>query len=345
MAPKSNTRGRKAQPKRAARKSNNSNVTPARRRPTRARPARSGPRRARPNPGRVVHADGTGHIGNISFDPWLSPECGAPMGLGNAVCIPNIIRHTVPQYNYVQIVIVTNTGDSNSVGIRVSNSPTPGIAVLSGTFLGATGTAGGPTEGKAVKIGCSLINGTEPLNTEGFVYVLVTDRRLALPQAPSTMTQAEWATFSNEIINHPDAVTHTASSMLGGGKKFVGTPRDLNDYSDWRFWSGALGTDAFMGHVANWPGGNNLLQPMETLVLVLPVTANAQDYRLTVRSSYYTRWPLDAVLSTAAKPIPHAPLASFHSATNAVDPVSQATGTPLTPARSGPRDSRVVAYQ
>jgi hypothetical protein len=264
------------------------------------------------------------------------------MGLGNAVCIPNIIRHTVPQYNYVQIIIVTNVGRSNTVGIRVSNSPTPGLAVLSGTFLGASSIAGGPTEGKAVKIGLSLINGTQPLNAEGFVYVLVTDRRLALPQAPSTMTQAEWATFSNEIINHPDAVTHTASSMLGGGKKFIGTPRDLNDYSDWKTWSGTLGVDTFMDHVATWDGENAQLQPMETLVLVLPTTSQAQDYRLTIRSSYYTRWPLDAVLSTAAKPIPHAPLASFYAASNAVNPVSQATGTPLSSARTGPQ---IVAYQ
>lgn len=203
------------------------------------------------------------------------------------------------------ILAVANTGVSGSVLGFVTNNATPGAGVSTIPLLAAGSDAGGPTSGRAMKSGVTIINRTQLLNQGGQLCVLNAIQRLSFPAAPSAMTQAQWNEVADGILAHPRSRLFSGADFAKS-KTFVNHPLDQTDYLSYQGWRGSLTVDEFWAHLAVWPGSSHATRPMSTTLIVLEPPAVQNTYEVKTRSMFYTRWPLDSVPGQAHRAVPTA---------------------------------------
>jgi hypothetical protein len=160
-----------------------------------------------------------------------------------------------------------------------------------------------------MKAGLSLVNTTAALTRGGRVYVAEFDQRFTLPDAPSAMTDAEFHTFVNVVVAHPNTRPFSGSDFVKA-RLFSCKVNNAAEYETFGPWAGPDNLNTFMSHVAVWPGAVELERPMSTLVLVIETPASPQDYTISMRSNFYTKWPLSTFLGSLMVKVPTGAVAS-----------------------------------
>jgi hypothetical protein len=170
---------------------------------------------------------------------------------------------------------------------------------------------GGPTSGRAMKIGLSLVNTTPLLNRGGRVFQLNANQRLKLARAPSAFLQADYFALADSIQAFPDTIEYDASEF-GKTREFTGSVVDYANYEAFQEWEGTNTIDEFYAHFTVWPGSSPDTRPMSTIFIVFSPPAVAQTYTLSAKSAHYTRWPIDTIPGQSQLPIPTAPIATIN---------------------------------
>jgi hypothetical protein len=154
-----------------------------------------------------------------------------------------------------------------------------------------------------MKAGLTIVNNTADISCGGRVYFLNSDSRVALPAAPSLWSDAEFDTVINHIISHPQCRS-LSGKQLQRPTHFTSHVVDPVDYEGFTDWAGTETVDQFGAHWGTWSGASARIRPMSTLFIVFDEPAADQTYTLTMRASYYNRWPLDTVGGQVMHPIP-----------------------------------------
>ena len=205
------------------------------------------------------------------------------------------------------VLIVTNTGDSGTVGMVLNINPSgdyvDGLHMLTIPTLAASDSAGGPSASRAMKFGVSVVNCSNALKRGGRVTYLNSSQRL-----PATTTIAPFAAIVNAIKSSPYRRRITGST-LGQATHLVGFPIDNVTYTTFEGHRGTLTHEEFYTYVFGAASGSTLQtqrRPMSTVAFIFDPVTDAQDYSVTIRSSMYTRWPLTSVPGQSMRNMPTA---------------------------------------
>lgn len=228
---------------------------------------------------------------------------------GSALPYAGIFRHELAVSTERVVVLFSNVGRSGTVALVVGlpTAGAAGLTVRTIPTLSLGDDAGGPTSCKAMK-GCfSLVNVTAPLNRAGRVTVLNSKQRFLVGAPFSTMTLAQWATFVDTVKTHPDAVSYGGHDFEHP-VSFHTYPVDSRAYGEFHDFAGATTSDEFGRSIAIWPGVDPYVRPMSCIVTIFEIPPSTQEYTLSFRAAYYTRWPLNTIPGQTQRRIPTAPL-------------------------------------
>jgi len=247
-------------------------------------------------------------------NPALIPTV---LSQGNAFPITGVVRHELAlTANDTLIYCVTNTGRSGTVAVRLHNNGTTSYTGLFTVPLLATADdVGGPTSGRAMKCTIEAVNVTAPLSMGGRVYVLNAHQRITLPADPTLMTVAQQTTLIDSIKAHPDCLSYAGTDFIKPFKMHSDVV-DHDTYTGYGEWKGTDTVATFLQHAAIWPGVDPLARPMSAMWVVFQRPAATQDYTVSFKASYYTRWPLNTVPGTRQTPVPTAPASVVNAATS-----------------------------
>jgi hypothetical protein len=126
------------------------------------------------------------------------------------------------------------------------------------------------------------------------------------------MTQAEWISFRDTILAHPERKAHSATEF-SSPKTFVCHPMDQVDFQDFKTWEGSVDADTMGGTWAVWPSSTPQRRPMSTLFIFVAGPSVAQSYTFSARAAFYLRYPLDSVPGQAMRPIPTGSISTINS--------------------------------
>lgn len=247
------------------------------------------------------------------FNPLNSALIRSISSQGDAYPVSGLARaDIVTQEAGRTLLIVTNTGVSGTLAAQIYVT-TPSASRYTIPTLASAASAGGPTSGRAMKAGVTIVNVTKRLDVGGRIYVLNANQRFSLPAAPSAMSAANWSSLADEIIAHPHTRAYTGGDFITP-KTFVCHPVSDPDYTAFTPWTGTELLDPFCAHWAIWSGTTALRRPMSTIAIVIDTfpDASVNDYSFSMRGSYYTRWPLASVPGQNQKPIPTGPAGSIN---------------------------------
>lgn len=310
---------------------------------------------------------------------YLDPMCKEPMPAslsdGKALAHTSLISKDfkLRKYEMVQVgnhqrfpgptvLLVTNTGGTATVGVLVETN-----IVESGTLqyleygikqeifniptLSGSDVAGHPTAGRAMKFGVSVINNTNALKRGGRVTYLNTFQRLPDVQTTGTAEDPQyyWDAIIGAIKAAPDRRRINGDNLVAP-KQLVGAIVDNVRYHEFKRWKPTESKAGFLDHVLDRadPTGPTLAvlpdapRPMTTVAFVFDPTDDAQDYSVTIRASFYTRWPLTSVPGQSMSRIPtasaeHIIAVTEHNVAKAGELVTMAAGGATTAAVVGPR--------
>lgn len=216
--------------------------------------------------------------------------------------------------NQRNILVVNTSGLSGTVAaqVRWDSGTVYANSVYTIPTLALPDDAGGPTSGRAMKLGVSLVNTTQALNRGGRVWLLPLDQRLRLPAAPSVMTAAQWTAVADALIAHPSS--HDCDGThFGTTREAHSHPVDEVEYKRFLPWEGTHTVDEFWSSCCVWPAFNPKSRPMSTMIAVFDSPPTTQSYTALVHGTFYTRWAVDTVLGQSQTPIPVAPPAAVNS--------------------------------
>jgi hypothetical protein len=219
-----------------------------------------------------------------------------------------------------KVLVVSNVGNAGTVGIIYEVTPSGFLVapaaeqtLLTIPTVSAADDAGGPSAGRAMKFSVSVVNCTNALKRGGRVTYLNSSQRL--PTLGGTSVQWDLSPIINGIKSSPYR-RRTMGDNLVAPKHLIGFPVDASSYARFNNWRGTLSTEEFNQHTlgasAVNPIGDALgisQRPMSVVAFIFDPTVDEQDYSVTIRASYYTRWPLDSVPGQSMKTIPTAPAA------------------------------------
>jgi hypothetical protein len=154
-----------------------------------------------------------------------------------------------------------------------------------------------------MKAGVSVVSTTSALNRAGVVYVLNTDQRVSMPVAANVMTSTQCSDFFATIRSHPDCIAYGAEHFREL-KEFHCHVVDSVTYETFQPFEGTVDTVSFGNHVFSIQGQTKLERPMSTIFIIFDRTTTAQDYMVSARASFYTRWPLNSLGGQVAVDVP-----------------------------------------
>lgn len=207
----------------------------------------------------------------------------------------------------ITLLAITNTGTAATVCSQVSLNASSVIFRSNFTIptIATADDAGGPTSGRAMKVGLSLVNSTSLLNRGGKVFHLNANARVRLPAAPSALTFAQATDFINGLIAMPNTTQYDGTDF-GHTREFTCGVVDNVTYNDFDEWHGTESLDDFWAHIAIWPSASPRDRPMSTCFLIFQTPSSSQTYTASVKASYYTRWGIDTVPGQSMRDIPTA---------------------------------------
>jgi len=240
---------------------------------------------------------------------------------GKALPVTALVEADFVVHNNPHLLLVSNVGNAGTVGLILEIDESTGNLLseklLTFPTLAQADDNGGPTAGRAMKFSVAVTNATPPLQRGGRVTYLNCSQRLPGPAGtPSTWTGLDGMIES--IKSYPLRRRVTGDS-LGVAKQLVGFVCDQPSYNGFGPWRGTLNLSEFTSHVMGASTGNPTPEiavqhqlPMIVAAWVFDSTTEAQSYSITVRGSYYTRWPLTTVPGQTMKNTPTAPQASIN---------------------------------
>lgn len=280
---------------------------------------------------------GSSVLANIfsTLHPMPTPVAQA---CGTALPFSGVSRFDFNQSTDRTIIFAANTGTSAMTSLRVTLGGTPGLTLSNIPVINASDSTGGPTSGKAMKLSLDLVNSTSLLNMGGRVTVLNARQRVLLPAAPASMSSAQWNLFIADVRNHPDARSYGGADFREP-KMFLAHPVD-DGYNEFEEWLGTTNADRYCDHFAVWSGSVPQKRRMSTIIMVFESPPSTQEYTVSIRSSYYTRWPLSSVPGQTQRQVPTAPLTVINA--HAISAESMGSDAVPVPPRTWLRRPNVV---
>lgn len=208
-----------------------------------------------------------------------------------------------------KLLVITNTGDSGTLMMYVHNTATPFVSVHTVPTMSANASAGGPSTARAMKCSLTLVNNTRLMDLGGKIYTLVANQRTIM-ESPSTMTQAQWTSFTDDLIAHPHTKCWSGSDFQKP-KTLLCHPSNIPDYTSFDRFNGTLSADQFALVVSAYSTLSKP-RPMSTIYVVMESPATNNVYTATARGSWYARWPLDTIMGQSMKDMPTAPQADIN---------------------------------
>lgn len=287
---------------------------------------------------------GGGNSLPFSLDPLHPVPFPTSVSAGKALPITSLVEKDFTVHTRPRLLIVSNLGNCGSVAALLDINPTNGDGVLESmeilTFptLQNADAAGGPTAGRAMKFSVAVANVTPSLKRGGRVTYLNSSQRIPGPAG----TSATWANLNQltDAIRTYPSRRRINGDVLGVAKQLVGFVCDHPSYTGYGPWRGTLTDGEFAAHVFGASAANPIpdvavqhQRPMSVVVWLFDPTEDAQNYSVTIRGSYYTRWPLTTVPGQTMSLTPTAPqhiLNHQHdaaeAAANELTPVGVASG-------------------
>jgi len=225
------------------------------------------------------------------------------------------------------ILIVGNNGVNATVaGMIVRNGTAPNISLSYYTYssprISVDGSNGGPATGRASGLSLEIVNTTQSMNAGGVVFVVPLDQRIKLTGAPSAIYNDTSGTLFDGIVQ--DITQYANERPISGAdllrrKVFRTTVADPSAFLRFNQWLGAYTVsgntaaysqfDSFMSEFAMWPSSTFSPRAMTFYAVVFAAPATTQTYSITVRPTWYLRWPTSHVAAAWQKPVPAVPRA------------------------------------
>lgn len=238
--------------------------------------------------------------------PHLVPSLTA---CGKAFPVMGMYRKTVEHpLNQRRVYFFSNTGVSANVmligAMDVTGVNPPGWETWAAPTVALDDVSGGPTAGRAMKIGATVVNSTAKLTAAGRVFVLNSDQRLLVGDSPSNMTRPEFNAMCDSIVNHPHAKEYSGAEF-SKAHSWHAHVVDPVHYDQFAPWQGATNFDLYASHFMNFPSPTeHNPRSMSILCMVFESPPAAQSYTISGKGAWYTRWPLTSVLGQTDNVIP-----------------------------------------
>jgi len=244
---------------------------------------------------------------------FLDPMCSIPAPTvtsdGRALPYTGLDSYDfkVDTTNYT-VLLATNTGDSGTVGAVFKVGPSGvfvsgSMHILTIPALALADNAGGASSSRAMKLSVSVVNCTNNLKRGGRVTYLNSAQRLPTMRAdPATefidvITGVKTSPYRRRI-NGTDLITP---------QQLIGFPVDGTVYRQFRPHHGTLtSTELFERILSAGTIISPALRPMSAIAYIFDPAADEQDYSVTIRAGYYTRWPVTSVPGQKMEAIPTA---------------------------------------
>lgn len=264
--------------------------------------------------------------------PQLVPTLTAS---GKSFPVTGMYRKTVEHLTGERrVYIFSNTGQSANVvligAMDVLGANPPAWETFGApTVLGSASSGLGPTSGRAMKMGATVVNATAKLTAAGRVFVLNCDQRLFLGAQPSSMSRIHFNGLCDSIVNHPKAREYSGGDF-GKPHSWHSHVVDPIHYEKFTIWDGVTGINDYAEHFATWSGHFPEDRSMSTICVVFESPPTTQSYTISGRAAWYTRWPLTTVLGQTNNEIPIATQAEINrhyakAAETAASPAYDAT--------------------
>lgn len=214
------------------------------------------------------------------------------------------------------LLVVTNTGESGSVGalLHVNADGTVDTVTRELFTIPALATEdalGGASSLSAQKFSVSVVNCSNALKRAGRVTYINSSQRL--PARYLYGGADDYSTIIDGIKNSPYRRRISADSLVAA-KQLVGFTCDTVAYNSFARNRGTLNFEQFFAYVfgadlseTGSAGLNPKPRPMSTVAYVFDPVSEVQDYTVTIRATFYTRWPLSTVQGQSMHAMPTAP--------------------------------------
>jgi len=258
-------------------------------------------------------------VGKRHLPFFLDPMCPHPVPSlasdGKALDYTGLVSSdfTVDTTN-TTLLFVTNTGNSGTVAFSFKVDSAGGFVTGSNVVhtiptLSLSDKEGGPSATRAMKLGVTVVNCSNNYKVGGRVTYINSSQRLP---ARLTNQSTEYSSIITAIKTSPYRKRINGKELMDP-KQLITYPVDNSEYNRFREFEGALDSNEFLSHIVS--GGDGVVttdtavkpRPMSIVAWVFEPASDVQDYSFTVRSSYYTRWPLTSVPGQSMKPVPTAP--------------------------------------
>lgn len=232
----------------------------------------------------------------------------------SAVCHDELTMNVGNRVMY----LINNNGVSATLMVKITAAggvmTDPGKSTFMCEVLKASSTLGGPTSGRAMKAGVSIVNNTPVLDAGGRIYVLNADQRIALPDDVAALTLAEFNTLCDQVKQNPHRRILDGADFKSP-KHFHTHVTDPVTYEQFDSWRGTLSVSDFGAYLSEYPGTpDKEKRSMSTLIVIMEPAAKQQDYTVTARGMWVTRWPLNSIGAFVSKDAPTAPLQTIDNA-------------------------------
>jgi len=257
----------------------------------------------------------------LSFSPLstsiipVARSCGT--GLSVSGLVSSELTHSVGDRT---LFIVNNYGSSGTIMLKItrpSSGATPSKTTYTVPLLDSPASVGGPTSGRSMKAGISILNNTPQLTAGGRCYIIDVDQRMAIPDDLYSITATEFDSFLDKLKGHVNRIPFDGATFKPV-KHFHTHVADAVQYETFNTWVGTDTVSGFGSHMFEYPGTPDpTKKSMSTLLVILESPAATQEYTITARGQWMTRWPLDTIGGFVSKDIPTATPAVVDSALKA----------------------------
>lgn len=252
----------------------------------------------------------------FSLDPLHPVPFPSAVAAGKALPLTALVEKDFTVHTRTRMLVATNVGNSGTVAFLLDINDTSdvleSVELLTFPTIKDSDLQGGPTAGRAMKFSVAVTNVTSGFKRAGRVTYLNSGQRLPGPLG----TPAAW-TGINAIVaavkTHPSRRRITGD-VLKDPKQLVGFVCDQPAYHGYAPWRGTLNIAEFISHALSASSSNPISdisishqRPMSVIAWVFDPTEDAQSYSITIRGSYYTRWPLTTVPGQSMRMSPTAP--------------------------------------
>ncbi len=268
---------------------------------------------------RSKRAQGAGMTRRIPH--FLDPLCAmpAPSVTSDGKALPHtalVSEDFVVGSTNTTLLFATNVGHSGTCGALLSVDPNglyvPGtLKMLTIPTLAASDADGGPSAARPMKFSVSVVNCTNALKRGGRVTYLNSSQRLP-GFIPGAGTEDDFTPIITGIKGSPyrRRITGDCLGVPPGGNptQLIGFPVDSVAYSSFEPFLGTEAWSDFRRHILGAVTGYNapVTRSMSIVVYVFDPVGDPQDYSVTIRGAYYTRWPLTSVPGQSMRNIPTA---------------------------------------